>query len=499
MDESEYMKIDAIEEEKCIGGIQLPDGDAEENPITQASYHNESIELVDTINDIHISSLHQTNVFQTLMLLVKSNIGTGILAMGLAIKRSGIIVGPIFMLLLSIPIIHCMHLLLDITKLLKIKNYSKDKFLGYDDIADLCMSPFIGDKSYIAGRIINVFLCIAQFGFCSAYFVFISQTLYQLTECTFGDVRIWVIIVTLPVIPLSLVKNMRGLSIISSIANVISLFGIGGMLFYIFSNLKNPSNYPFVAPFKDQPLFLASVLFAFEGINVVLPIWNNMENKNKFKSTLNASMLIVFAIYLAVGFMGYLAFGDSIRGNITLNLPNTPFYFSIKICYAVAIFLTLFIQFYIPAEIIIQPIARKFSDSIDPRIIDMSFRTFLISLIAMFAVLVPKLDNVINLIGSLVCSFLSLIFPPFFHSMACFIYLKPNSPLISSPSERRIIKLKIFKNMCIIVLGLFGCIIGLYTTVEQIVVDMNSGNSTLPGCSSKHNHDNTTFVNVQDY
>lgn len=37
---------------------------------------------------------------------------------------------------------------------------------------------------------------------------------------------------------------------------------------------------------------------------------------------LNAAMIIIVVLYSTVGFLGYLRFGDTVEGSITLNLPN---------------------------------------------------------------------------------------------------------------------------------------------------------------------------------
>ena len=37
---------------------------------------------------------------------------------------------------------------------------------------------------------------------------------------------------------------------------------------------------------------------------------------------LNLGLTITICLYNAVGFYGYLKFGDDVRGSVTLNLPN---------------------------------------------------------------------------------------------------------------------------------------------------------------------------------
>lgn len=48
---------------------------------------------------------------ETLMHLFKGNVGSGIFAMGDAMKNAGILVGPIATLILGIICVHCQHLL----------------------------------------------------------------------------------------------------------------------------------------------------------------------------------------------------------------------------------------------------------------------------------------------------------------------------------------------------------------------------------------------------
>lgn len=57
------------------------------------------------------------------MHLFKGNVGSGIFAMGDAMKNAGIILGPVFTLLLGIICVHCQHMLVSNDQApLKIKN-----------------------------------------------------------------------------------------------------------------------------------------------------------------------------------------------------------------------------------------------------------------------------------------------------------------------------------------------------------------------------------------
>ena len=60
-------------------------------------------------------------------------------------------------------------------------------------------------------------------------------------------------------------------------------------------------------------------------LSQVLPVENHMRTPEDFgglSGVLNTAMVIVAVMFLAVGFYGYLKFGDDILGSITLNLPT---------------------------------------------------------------------------------------------------------------------------------------------------------------------------------
>lgn len=82
-----------------------------------------------------------------------------------------------------------------------------------------------------------------------------------------------------------------------------------------------------VDPWGEMPLYFAFVIFAFEGVGVVLPLENNMKTPDAFggyTGVLTTGMTIVTALYTAVGFYGYLKYGNDVEASITLNLGSNP-------------------------------------------------------------------------------------------------------------------------------------------------------------------------------
>lgn len=55
---------------------------------------------------------------QTMMHLLKGNIGTGVLAMPSALKNAGLLIGSVGVVIIGVICIHCMHMLLKCNRIL---------------------------------------------------------------------------------------------------------------------------------------------------------------------------------------------------------------------------------------------------------------------------------------------------------------------------------------------------------------------------------------------
>lgn len=54
----------------------------------------------------------------------------------------------------------------------------------------------------------------------------------------------------------------------------------------------------------------------------ILPLENKMKTPKNFPRVLCCALIFVTIIYVAIGTLGYLAFGSNIEDSITLNLPK---------------------------------------------------------------------------------------------------------------------------------------------------------------------------------
>eukprot|EP00794_Sanderia_malayensis_P020155 gene20155-22129_t len=404
-------------------------------------------------SEISISKLQNSFMlenWQTSMHILKGNIGTGILGLPAAVKRSGLVVGPICLALLAVVAVHSMHLLVICSH--AVCRRSKMDACDYGEVAEEVFSSVFGSRQGTRARcILDSFICMTQIGFCCVYFVFVAENLHQL----FGliDVRYWTLLCFLPVLMFAMIRELQTISYLSAAANVLSMIGLLGTYQYLFFHLKNPNDFPSHGTAKDFPLFFGIAIFAYEGIGIVLPVENKMKKPQDFFWVLDLSMGFVAMLYISMGFFGYLTFGADIKGSVTLNLPQLPFYVIVKASYTMAIFFTYFIQFYVPMQIMVPPL-QKGSEKCKLGI-DIFMRTAMVTLTCAMAITIPQLDNFIALVGAISSSSIALVFPPILH-LFCFWH-------------HGISKIEIVKDIAIALLGVVGSILGTILSISAII------------------------------
>lgn len=71
---------------------------------------------------------------------------------------------------------------------------------------------------------------------------------------------------------------------------------------------------------------MKAIIFVFVvSRGQVLTLEKNMETPASFGGTtgvLNTGMSIILSMYVAIGFFGYVKYGEQAKGSITLNLPE---------------------------------------------------------------------------------------------------------------------------------------------------------------------------------
>lgn len=132
------------------------------------------------------------SVFEAVVHLFKGSVGAGLFAMGDCYKNGGIIGSTILLPIIAIVCVHCEQMLIK-GSILAVERSKSATFYDYPDTIEKCFEA--GPKPFrrlskIMKLVVEMFLCVTQFGFCSIYFVFITENLHQVRDgvcCCLGS------------------------------------------------------------------------------------------------------------------------------------------------------------------------------------------------------------------------------------------------------------------------------------------------------------------------
>lgn len=178
-----------------------------------------------------------------------------------------------------------------------------------------------------------------------------------------------------------------------------------------------------------------------------------------WNGVLNTSMTIVTCLYIAVGFFGYLKYGEDVLGSITLNLPVEQWHAQYAILLnAIVVFMSYSLQFYVPISLILPSIKCHISKKWHQEA-ELVLRFVLVLLTFALAAAIPHLDMFISLVGSISSSTLALMAPPIIHSLTYWSDLKSSKYGV----------LLILRNLFIFCLGFVGFIAGGFVSLSNII------------------------------
>ncbi|XP_078601873.1 proton-coupled amino acid transporter 1-like isoform X1 [Branchiostoma floridae x Branchiostoma japonicum] len=456
------------ERQPLIGNSSMSDTDPETDVRVPNSSNNKELS-----SEARAFTPNSVSNFEALVHLLKGNIGTGLLSLPVAVKNAGVVVGPAGLIVMAVICVYCMHMLVNCSH--KLCRKCGHTSMDYGEVAEnACrVGPilFLRRHRVAVRRIVNAFLLLTQLGFCCVYFVFMARNAEQILQAfpglqhaEFPPVQAFLAAFLLPIMLLCFIQNWDHLAPISTVANVVMVAGLVAIYQYILRRLHSPSSYPAFSSVGELPLFFGTAIYSFEGIGIVLPLENKMQNPQSFPTVINIGMGLVTFLYVSLGFFGYLAFGAHVEGSITLNLPTMPsadvtpseqaLYVVVKLMFVFCIFCTFAVQFYVPINIIWPALKSRVSHQYQT-VAEYILRAALVIVTFGLAAGIPELGLFISLVGAFSSSALALIFPPLIELLVKY--------------EDGLHWFVVFRNVFIFLFGFVGFLAGSYVSIEQIV------------------------------
>ncbi|KAI8381476.1 transmembrane amino acid transporter protein-domain-containing protein [Radiomyces spectabilis] len=272
-------------------------------------------------------------------------------------------------------------------------------------------------------------ITLSQIGFVCAYMVFVAENLQSLvlafSKCRLLiPMHLLILAQSFAFIPLAMIRKIQRLSVFALIADVFIVIGLSYIVFYDVREMVtvgiadvawwNPNYFP---------LFLGTAAFTFEGIGLVIPITESMKEPQQFPRVLRRALFVITLLFISMGALSYLTFGDTLETIILLNLPSKdPMVSSIQTLYSLAICLSIPLQLFPAIRIMENGLftTRSGKNNAVVKWQKNVFRVIVVFLCAWIAIVgsKDKLDKFVSLIGALFCIPLCFIFPPLFHLRA---------------------------------------------------------------------------------
>ena len=349
--------------------------------------------------------------FATVLVILKSTIGGTLIVIPGAFSSTGLLLAPLILLFVGGVEIYCMVLLVKCVRSLGGGSYG--------EIAGRSMGP-------IGMWAVDVSILLSQMGFVCTEMLYVAKNCsgalaaYGEFSPIFSETGI-LLLQLLVVIPMSWIQKLKYFQVSNIIANTTVLLALGVLLGYAVGELA--SRGPGVGVEPSGPgwmIFAGQVVFSFECINFVIPMYDAHETKETFAPILAVTLLGVCALFIFFGGVNYAYYGEETKTVITLNLPQgshigraIPFAFAFASLFNVPLFL-------FPAAIYLEAQCFDTAPSVGRTWKINCMRTMLILACTFVAYLGKhRLDAFIALIGSLCCVPLAFIFPVICHAKLC--------------------------------------------------------------------------------
>ncbi|XP_030475590.1 amino acid transporter AVT1D [Syzygium oleosum] len=322
--------------------------------------------------------------------------------------------------------------------------------------------PDIGQAAFgMSGRlVIAIILYMELYASCIEYTILMSDnlaTMFPKTHMYIGGMyltshQIFAIATTLVVLPTVWLRNLGLLSylsaggVVASILVVICLLWLGvvdQVGFHPSGTIIDLANLPFA---------LGIYSFCYSGHSVFPNIYSSMKEPSKFPWVLVAAMGFPSIIYIVVSVCGFLMFGDKIKSQFTLNMPQQYMATKVAIWTTVVNPMTKYALTIMPVALSLEellPSSHRKSYSLA-----LIIRSVLVMSILIVALAVPFFGLVMALMGSLLAMLVAIVFP-------CACYLKMH--------KGRLTKLEIAACRSIIAIGISCSCIGTYSAFANLV------------------------------
>ena len=322
---------------------------------------------------------------------------------------------------------------------------------SYNEIAQECFGKRFGGKIVNSAQLIELLMT------CILYVVLCGDLMIGAFPTGMIDTRSYMMICGIILLPVAFLKNLHHVSNLSFyngiVHTVINIVIIG----YCLTQAGNWgfSKVTMTIDITSFPIALGVIVFSYTSQIFLPTLEGNMIDKSKFHCMLNWSHVAAAVFKALFGYIGFLTFQEDTQEEVVNNL-HPGFKTLVNLILVIKALLSYPLPYYAACELVETELFRgkpetRFSSiwALDGelKLWGLGFRVIMVFVTIMFAVVIPHFTILMGFIGSFTGTFLSFIWPSFFH-----LYLRRNVMSWTT----------MLYDMFIIFLGIIFGLLGMY-------------------------------------
>jgi len=198
---------------------------------------------------------------------------------------------------------------------------------------------------------VDTSLTISQFGIVTSYIVFVNKVVATLCNV---PPSVSTLAQTMIMMPLSFIRQLKYLAYPNLAADLIILSALIVIIVYNSKAIIATGPSPYVVAFRPQTcgLFIGTAVFSFEGIPLILPVRDSMQEPEHFLSVFTPVFILVVLLFISFGLLGYADFGHAVADTALDNLPSDALSGTVKISFCFALMCGMPLMFLPSAHIV---------------------------------------------------------------------------------------------------------------------------------------------------
>ncbi len=355
--------------------------------------------------------------WESVLIMVKGSLGSGMWALGVAFSNSGMLLGVPLLISISMIYNYCVTILTETSR--GLCRELKVGSLTYPETIEKvfeCGPEPLRKYSKAARYFMDVGMFLGILGGCIQVLMFAStfQEIFNHTFQIEWSIRTYILLSIVPILFLSQIRELKHLVPLSAIGNILILSALFITFYYIFKEPLVFDDKPFIASIESWPSAITTMIFTVSNIRITISVENKMAEPHRylgFTGVLNVACCFLAFFYTLLGFFSYVRFGQDIKGSVTLNLPMEETAAVIaKIFIGVSSIFSIGLITYICMEVVWKEIKQKIPKE-KRNFVQVIVRALLGCFMVFAAFVIPDLKIVISLVGTLFNAMLIILVP----------------------------------------------------------------------------------------